>query len=284
MKRSKVWIVTCFMLLVCSCHQTSEDDQSGEPVVRAGEYSLYKSDLRSALPVGVHGADSVQFAEKFIRTWVEDMLMYQQAVENLPDGKEIDERVEAYRRALTVHIYQEKLVEQELGSKVADSEIETYYNTHSEQFVATEPYLKGVFMKVPLHAASLKNVRAWMKNPEENGNLDRLEKYSISHAVSYECFPDRWKPFSEISLQMPLVKKDLDNLRGHRSVEVSDSAFRYLLHVCEVLPVGERVPLEYASGEIREILVNLKRAEYIGRMKSDLYKRALEDKKIIYYN
>lgn len=53
MKRSKVWIVTCFMLLVCSCHQTSEDDQSGEPVVRAGEYSLYKSDLRSALPVGV---------------------------------------------------------------------------------------------------------------------------------------------------------------------------------------------------------------------------------------
>lgn len=284
MKRSKVWIVTCFMLLVCSCHQTSEDDQRGEPVVRAGEYSLYKSDLRSALPVGVHGADSVQFAEKFIRTWVEDMLMYQQAVENLPDGKEIDERVEAYRRALTVHIYQEKLVEQELGSKVADSEIETYYNTHSEQFVATEPYLKGVFMKVPLHAASLKNVRAWMKNPEGNGNLDRLEKYSISHAVSYECFPDRWKPFSEISLQMPLVKKDLDNLRGHRSVEVSDSAFRYLLHVCEVLPVGERVPLEYASGEIREILVNLKRAEYIGRMKSDLYKRALEDKKIIYYN
>lgn len=284
MKRSKVWIVTCFMLLVCSCHQTSEDDQSGEPVVRAGEYSLYKSDLRSALPVGVHGADSVQFAEKFIRTWVEDMLMYQQAVENLPDGKEIDERVEAYRRALTVHIYQEKLVEQELGSKVADSEIETYYNTHSEQFVATEPYLKGVFMKVPLHAASLKNVRAWMKNPEGNDNLDRLEKYSISHAVSYECFPDRWKPFSEISLQMPLVKKDLDNLREHRSVEVSDSAFRYLLHVCEVLPVGERVPLEYASGEIREILVNLKRAEYIGRMKSDLYKRALEDKKIIYYN
>ena len=284
MKRSKVWIVTCFMLLVCSCHQTSEDDQSGEPVVRAGEYSLYKSDLRSALPVGVHGADSVQFAEKYIRTWVEDMLMYQQAVENLPDGKEIDERVEAYRRALTVHIYQEKLVEQELGSKVADSEIETYYNTHSEQFVATEPYLKGVFMKVPLHAASLKNVRAWMKNPEGNGNLDRLEKYSISHAVSYECFPDRWKPFSEFSLQMPLVKKDLDNLRGHRSVEVSDSAFRYLLHVCEVLPVGERVPLEYASGEIREILVNLKRAEYIGRMKSDLYKRALEDKKIIYYN
>lgn len=284
MKRSKVWIVTCFMLLVCSCHQTSEDDQSGEPVVRAGEYSLYKSDLRSALPVGVHGADSVQFAEKYIRTWVEDMLMYQQAVENLPDGKEIDERVEAYRRALTVHIYQEKLVEQELGSKVADSEIETYYNTHSEQFVATEPYLKGVFMKVPLHAASLKNVRAWMKNPEGNDNLDRLEKYSISHAVSYECFPDRWKPFSEISLQMPLFKKDLDNLRGHRSVEVSDSAFRYLLHVCEVLPVGERVPLEYASGEIREILVNLKRAEYIGRMKSDLYKRALEDKKIIYYN
>lgn len=284
MKRSKVWIVTCFMLLVCSCHQTSEDDQSGEPVVRAGEYSLYKSDLRSALPVGVHGADSVQFAEKYIRTWVEDMLMYQQAVENLPDGKEIDERVEAYRRALTVHIYQEKLVEQELGSKVADSEIETYYNTHSEQFVATEPYLKGVFMKVPLHAASLKNMRAWMKNPEGNGNLDRLEKYSISHAVSYECFPDRWKPFPEISLQMPLVKKDLDNLRGHRSVEVSDSAFRYLLHVCEVLPVGERVPLEYASGEIREILVNLKRAEYIGRMKSDLYKRALEDKKIIYYN
>ena len=43
-------------------------------------------------------------------------------------------------------------------------------------------------------------------------------------------------------------------------------------------------PQEYARTEIKEILINLKRVEFINRVKQDLYNEASEDKDIIYYN
>lgn len=282
MKQNVIWIAAVCLILLGSCRQSSGKSDGEEPLVRTGEYCLYRSDLETVLPVGVHGADSARLAEKYIREWVEDILLYQQAEENLPDNEEINERVEAYRRSLTVHLYQEQLVEQELGSRVTDGETEAYYNAHQGQFVAVEPYLKGVFMKVPLRTPSLNALRNWMKTPSGD-NLDRLEKYGISHAVSYECFPAKWRPVSEVSLLMPLTKADIDNLRQRKTLEVTDSSYRYLLHVCEVLPAGGQLPLEYAAGEIKEILVNLKRAEYVLRMKEDLYMEALDAGKIIYY-
>ena len=39
----------------------------------------------------------------------------------------------------------------------------------------------------------------------------------------------------------------------------------------------------YIKSEIKEILINLKRVEFINRMKDDLYKEASDDKDIIYY-
>ena len=42
-------------------------------------------------------------------------------------------------------------------------------------------------------------------------------------------------------------------------------------------------PLDFARDEIKEILINLKRVEFINKVKEDLYQRASDRNKIIYY-
>lgn len=271
-------------LLVMSGCSGSFNHQGKTPLVEIGDAFLYKEDLDAALPVGIHDKDSVRFAEDYIRNWVEDVLLYGKAEGNIPDNEKIDQQVAAYRRALIMHTYQEELVRQKLGNEVSEEEIEAYYEAHAAQFRAEQPYIQGLFMKVPVQTRNLNRVRNWYKQNTQDA-IDGLEKFSIAHAVSYEYFYDRWRPVSEFALKMPLeaLETDLDYLKRNKNVEVRDTVYCYFLHVEQFLPKGDPLPLEYAKNEIKEMIINLKRVAFINQMKNDLYREASENNDIIYY-
>ena len=271
-------------LLVMSGCSGSFNHQGKTPLVEIGDAFLYKEDLDAALPVGIHDKDSVRFAEDYIRNWVEDVLLYGKAEGNIPDNEKIDQQVAAYRRALIMHTYQEELVRQKLGNEVSEEEIEAYYEAHAAQFRAEQPYIQGLFMKVPVQTRNLNRVRNWYKRNTQDA-IDGLEKFSIAHAVSYEYFYDRWRPVSEFALKMPLeaLETDMDYLKRNKNVEVRDTVYCYFLHVEQFLPKGDPLPLEYAKNEITEIIIHLKRVAFINQMKNDLYREALENNDIIYY-
>ncbi|HJC98194.1 MAG TPA: peptidyl-prolyl cis-trans isomerase [Candidatus Phocaeicola merdavium] len=271
-------------LLVMSGCSGSFNHQGKTPLVEVGDAFLYKEDLDAALPVGIHGKDSVRFAEDYIRNWVEDVLLYGKAEGNIPDNEKIDQQVAAYRRALIMHTYQEELVRQKLGTEVSEEEIEAYYEAHAAQFRAEQPYIQGLFMKVPVQTRNLNRVRNWYKRNTQDA-IDGLEKFSIAHAVSYEYFYDRWRPVSEFALKMPLeaLETDMDYLKRNKNVEVRDTVYCYFLHVEQFLPKGDPLPLEYAKNEIKEMIINLKRVAFINQIKNDLYREASENNDIIYY-
>lgn len=271
-------------LLVMSGCSGSFNHQGKTPLVEVGDAFLYKEDLDAALPVGIQDKDSVRFAEDYIRNWVEDVLLYGKAEGNIPDNEKIDQQVAAYRRALIMHTYQEELVRQKLGNEVSEEEIEAYYEAHAAQFRAEQPYIQGLFMKVPVQTRNLNRVRNWYKRNTQDA-IDGLEKFSIAHAVSYEYFYDRWRPVSEFALKMPLeaLETDMDYLKRNKNVEVRDTVYCYFLHVEQFLPKGDPLPLEYAKNEIKEMIINLKRVAFINQMKNDLYREASENNDIIYY-
>lgn len=283
MRQKRRWNILVAVLLLAGC-TPSVDHKGKTPLVEVAGNFLYKEDLQEVMPIGLSQKDSTAFADEYIRNWAEDELLYQKAEGNIPDNVKIDERVAAFRKALVMHMYEEELVNQELGNTVSDEEVEAYYRQNSGMFRAGQPYIQGLFMKVPLTASQLSKVRGWYKRNTQDA-IDNLSKYGIGNAVSYEYFYDRWIPLSDIAVKLPLkaLDTDRDYLNRNRNVEVRDTAFCYFLHVENFLPEGEQLPLEYARSEIKEILINLKRVDFINRMKQDLYKEASEDNDIVYY-
>lgn len=283
MRQKRRWNILVAVLLLAGC-TPSVDHKGKTPLVEVAGNFLYKEDLQAIMPIGLSQKDSTAFADEYIRNWAEDELLYQKAEGNIPDNVKIDERVAAFRKALVMHMYEEELVNQELGNTVSDEEVEAYYRQNSGMFRAGQPYIQGLFMKVPLTASQLSKVRGWYKRNTQDA-IDNLSKYGIGNAVSYEYFYDRWIPLSDIAVKLPLkaLDTDRDYLNRNRNVEVRDTAFCYFLHVENFLPEGEQLPLEYARSEIKEILINLKRVDFINRMKQDLYKEASEDNDIVYY-
>lgn len=280
-------IIRCaggLLAALCVGCSSKVDHRGKTPMVSVGHAYLYQEDVLSALPVGLKGKDSVAFVEKYIRNWVEDVLLYEKAEGNIPDNLRIEELVASYRKALIMHTYQEELVSQKLGSEVTDTEIEQYYTAHPDLFRAEQPYIKGLFIKSPLNARQLSQARVWYrKNTQEA--LDQLEKFSISGAVGYDYFYDTWMPVSDLSAKIPLkaLESDAGYLNSHRNVEVRDTSYCYLLHVEHFLAKGEQLPLEYAKNEIKNILINLKRVDFIRKVREDLYREASEENDIIYY-
>lgn len=280
----KNWeVILVIAAAMTGCGQ--EHNHKGKtPLVEVSGEFLYKEDLQAALPLNISKDDSVLFAEHYIRNWIEDALLFDKAEGNIPDNDKISKLVENYRRALIMHTYQEELVNQKLANDISEEEINAYYEKNKELFRLDNPLVKGLFIKVPLSSPDLGNVRVWYRKNNQDV-IEKLEKYSLRNAVSYDYFYDRWISVPDVAAKIPLKVLDTDAnyLDKNRNVEVKDTAFCYFLHIEDFLGKDKQKPLDFARDEIKEILINLKRVEFINKVKEDLYQRASDRNKIIYY-
>lgn len=280
----KNWgVILVIAAAMTGCGQ--EHNHKGKtPLVEVSGEFLYKEDLQAALPLNISKDDSVLFAEHYIRNWIEDALLFDKAEGNIPDNDKISKLVENYRRALIMHTYQKELVNQKLANDISEEEINAYYEKNKELFRLDNPLVKGLFIKVPLSSPDLGNVRVWYRKNNQD-IIEKLEKYSLRNAVSYDYFYDRWTSVPDVAAKIPLKVLDTDAnyLDKNRNVEVKDTAFCYFLHIEDFLGKDKQKPLDFARDEIKEILINLKRVEFINKVKEDLYQRASDRNKIIYY-
>ena len=276
------WLL-CMALMLLGC--TRQHDHKGmNPLVEVAGKFLYEEDLRQAMPLNLSKDDSVLFAEHYIRTWVEDALLFDKAEGNIPDNAKIAALVENYRKALIMHVYQEELVNQKLAGDISEAEIKDYYEQNKSLFLLDKPIVKGLFIKVPLQSQGLADVRRWYKRNTQDA-IEQLEKYSLRNAVTYDYFYDQWKPVEDLSPMLPVkeLKNDSKYLDKNRNLELKDTAYHYFLHVEDFLGEGEAKPVDFAKEEIKDVLINLKRVDFIDQVKEDLYREASDRNRIIYY-
>lgn len=278
----RILVLLSITLLTCGACKEQHDHKGKTPLVEVDGNFLYKEDLMSVLPVGLSKDDSVLFANRYIRGWAEDVLLYEKASDNIPDNVDVDKLVDNYRKALIMHTYQQELISQKLVSDIPEQEIVAYYGANKALFKLENPLVKGLFIKVPLTAPQLNNVRRWYKSDRQDA-IESLEKYSLQNAVKYEYFYDRWVPVADVLDLIPLKEESPETyVDKHRQLELKDTAFYYFLHVTDYRGAGEEKPYEFARTEVKDLLVNQKRVKFMEQVKSDLYQQAVNSQKIIY--
>lgn len=282
MEKPNFWLGGVMMMLFAACG--SEVDHHGKtPLAEVDGVFLYKEDMKAGMPVGLSKSDSALFAEKYIRNWVEDALLYRQAESNVSDEEHIETLVQNYRKALVMHSYQQSLIEQELTGEISEEELRQFYEANKPLFRVDETLLKGLFIKVPLNASGVNRIRRWYKQKDEE-SIDRLEKYSFANAVDYMYFYDRWIPASVVLAKLPQKFKDAEHyLQKNRHIELKDTAYHYFLHVDDLLLRGQEQTFDAAREEVKNVMGNQKQADFMRQVRDDLYQRASEREEIKYY-
>lgn len=275
----KVWLVIIIMAMCISCKK--EYDHHGRtPLVELNGRFLYYDEIQSVLPLSLSASDSVSFVEQYKLNWMKELLLMDKATHNIPNNAEIDRLVENYRKSLILHTYQQELINQNLANEVTEEEMLAYFEEHQTLFKAERPLLKGLFIKVPLSAPQLAQLRRWYKDTARVA-VENLEKYGLQHAVKYEYFYDKWVSIAEILDWVPYDEEELtDYLTKRQYLELKDTTFYYFLNVTDYRPVGAQEPFEFAQSQVKDILLNMRRMDYIEQVKNELYEEALEENKI----
>ncbi len=273
------------MLLISFVGVSCSEKQNHEgktPLVEVNGNFLYLEDLKNALPYPISADDSTLFAEHYIRTWIDNVLLSEKANSNVGSNKEINQLVENYRRSLIMHSYQQELINQKLSNKLSEAELMAFYENNKKLFTLDFPLIKGLFIKVPITAPQINDVRKWYKSNTPDA-LDKLEKYRFNNAVNYAYFYDDWIPASQIVDFMPIPVDSIEAyINKTKNIEIKDSAFYYFLNISDLRSKGEEEPFEFARPDVVDMLINTKQVEFLKGVKSDLYQKALKQNKIKY--
>lgn len=274
-RNALIWLAGIFFLPLISCTDKAPRSK-GDVLVSVGQHTLTAFEVKKLIPKTLSSQDSLMMAESYVKKWVKNALIYDLANKHLEDEKEeIDRLVDAYRQSLMSHKYEEKLVEERLSAEISDKEISDYYEANKESFLLEEDIVKGLFLKVPSDAPGLSDLKKWC-NSGGDELIEKIEKYSLQNAVIYDYFYDRWMSGEEIAENMPVKKSEFNRmLKTDKLIEVSDSAYCYLLKVKEVEFKGNRAPFDYASAQIKEILLSQRKSEFLRSFEEEIYNEAI---------
>ncbi|MDR1403695.1 MAG: peptidyl-prolyl cis-trans isomerase [Tannerellaceae bacterium] len=280
MRNSVIFFI--FVFLYCSCRKTQTIDDVDVVVAVKGRV-LYRTEISSLIPRGTSSADSLLIAENYVKKWIKDALVYDVALRNLGNEKEEIERlVDDYRYSLYRYRYQEQLIWERLSANIRESDKLNYYDENQNKFVLDKGLIKGLFLKIPVDAPGLSDVKNWYKSSSEE-SLEKIEKYSVQNANNYDYFYDRWIDFDEVMSNIPAHISDANQfLRNNKTLEVTDSNFCYLLNIKEYIPVGHVAPYDYAETRIVEMLINQRKMDFLRNFENELYNDAIKSGEVVF--
>ncbi len=250
------------------------------PVVEVNGEILYQNELDKVIPKNINKIDSANIADRYIKKWATTALMYHNAKKNIVNEKEINNLVEEYKQSLTIHEYEQAIVSERVDTNLTKEEIKTFYEMFKSKLILEEHIIKGILLITPKETPNIEKVRSWIKKGDTE-SIEKIEKYSLKNAVSFDYFMDRWTPFSEFLEKIPFKTTDFNSfIKKNRFVERSDSTKHYFLKITDAKVKGEITPFENAKKKIAYIILNKKKKDFIINFESSIYKDAIKSGKI----
>lgn len=263
------------IIVTVSCVKKNSDVGRTAILEVEGKY-LYKDELDKIIPPNTNVIDSADIADRYIKKWVTEVLMYGNAKRNINNLEEIDKLVEEYRQSLIIYEYEQALVSERLDTVISDKENRNFYAEYKTHLTLEDNLIKGMLLIVPKGAPQMDVVKGWIQAGDTK-SLEKIEKYSLQNAISFDYFMDEWTPFSEIIKKAPFTYEDSRNfVLNTRFAEVSDSTKFYFLNISKAIPIGDIEPYEYAKDRISSTILNRKKTDFIRTFEKNVYNDAIK--------
>jgi hypothetical protein len=280
--------ILAMILVVSVATGCSNQKNQGKsiPAAKAGESILYLDQIPASVKHGSSAADSTAKVQDFINKWIRKELMFQIAEENLsPDLKEeIESQIRETRSDLSIYQYQRQMMLEKMDTTISDAELENYYAENSKGFNLGYNIVKALFIKVPFETPNLGKIKTLARSGAQS-DLQELESICYQFAEKFNDFNEQWVPFDRISIELPTeISNEEYFLRNNSFYQYTDSIDMYLLKIRDYKLRSTPAPFDYVKEDIKRIIWNTRRLEFIQELENGIYNRALEENKFIIYN
>ncbi|KPK83478.1 MAG: hypothetical protein AMS27_12700 [Bacteroides sp. SM23_62_1] len=273
----KTFLFFVILIIGYSGCQKFEKRPAQQPLARVGEKYLYTSDVQDIFPNNLPENDSILILNNFVDKWIKKQLLLQKAELNLSDEqKDVSKQLDEYRSSLLIFKYEQSLIKQKLDTIIYPSEIEEYYAENSSNFLLDNTIVKALFIKLPADAPNLNRLRQLYRSEDED-DMQQLESYCYQYANKYDYFNDQWIPFSMIQSELPQEINNPDRfLVYNKYIEQQDSTYKYFVYLRDYRAVSEQAPIEYIENNIKSIILNKRKVQFLNDMENDIYNDAIK--------
>ena len=268
-----------YLLLItmsaCSYFRKNQEDRGKDAIARAYNYYLYPDDLRGVVPKGASKQDSINITKSFIENWIRQQAVLQKAENNLnEDKKNVEKKLEDYRKTLITYAYETELIAQKLDTVVADDEIEEYYKANQNNFELKDNIIKVIYLKLNKKSPKMDKVRNLYRS---NSTKDReaLAEYCHQYAVNYFLDDQTWLLFDDLLKEIPIKTYDKEQfLQNNRNIEIEDSSHVYMVSIKGFMIKNSTSPLSFEKNNIRSLIINQRKLKLIEQMEQKAYEDA----------
>jgi hypothetical protein len=271
-------IIFCSVFLLTGCKNNNVQPQR-RAVAEVGKVVLYYDQMPNLIQKGVNNDDSVALFQNYINKWAKRQLLLQKAEDNLsPASKlKIEKQIEETRSNLLIYEYQQQMIIEKLDTLISDAEMEDYYANNEKTFVLNTNIVKVLFIKLPFETPDLNKIRVLIRSNDHN-DLLQLESLCYQFAEKFEDFNEDWIPMDQLIAELHTNIPDEENfLKRNTFLETNDSTSTYLVSFRDYRLRSSLAPFEYVKNDIKRIIWNTRRFEFIQSLENGIYNDALKD-------
>ncbi len=275
-KNTKPILGLIILAFLGSCGSIFREKAEKEPLARVGDTYLYKDDVAALIRDDMSAQDSALFVNNYINNWASKQLLLSKSKINLPEEEltAFDRLVEDYRADLYTRAYVEALVLQARDTAVTTSQLRSYYEQEKENFKLNEKLVQLRFVALPPQFLDKDQVIAKMKDWK-----DEDKQYLDSIAVQFNKihFNDSiWVSASRVMEEISALTSlnEANYLKKSQFFELEDSLGVYLGRVREVLEINDTAPFEYISPDIKQLILNRRRLDYVRKLETEIIDEA----------
>jgi HEPN domain-containing protein len=268
------------LLIICIAVSCSKKNTTARriPVAEIDNVVLYYDEIPRMIQNGISEADSAAIIQNYINKWAKRELLRQKAEENLdPMMKEdIGRQIEETRTNLVIYQYQRQMMLEKMDTVISETEMENYYAANEKSFLLNSNIVKALFIKLPVETPDLEKVRRLARSNNQD-DLQQLESFCYQFAEKFDDFNENWIPMTRLSVEL---QQEIDNeenfLRRNTFFETSDSNSVYLISIRDYRLRTTLAPFEYVKDDIKRIIWNTRRFEFIQALENGIYNDALK--------
>jgi hypothetical protein len=275
---NKLIIILCSIFLLSGC-ENNHNQNKRIAIAEVGRVVLYYDEMPKLIQKGINEADSAALFQNYINKWAKRQLLLQKAEDNLsPELKdEINKQLEETRANLVIYQYQRQMILEKLDTVLTDAELENYYSANQNSFVLTSNIIKALFIKLPLETPDLNKIRTLARS-NDHSDLQQLESYCYQFAEKFDDFNEEWVPMDRLSVELQQNIENEENfLKRNTFFETSDSTSVYMVSIRDYRLRSSIAPFEYVRDDIKRIIWNSRRFEFIQSLENGIYNDALKE-------
>ena len=275
MNKTVIILITFSLLTGCN---TEKNTVKRTMVAEVGKDILYFDEIPKIILTGINKTDSTSVVQNYINKWAKRELLLQKAEENLSPAlkDEIDNQLEETRTNLVIYQYQRQMMLEKMDTVLTDNELEDYYAANEKSFVLTTNIVKALFIKLPVETPNLEKIKILARSNDQK-DLQQLESYCYQFAEKFDDFNEEWVSMERLSVEL---QQDIENeenfLKRNTFYETSDSSSVSLISIRDYRLRASTAPYEYVKNDIKRIIWNSRRIEFIQSLENGIYNDALK--------